>query len=491
MSSFDLYYGNMPDNLTQGEALEVSVNTDPRFAINSADRNGRFSWSTMTIPFTIATLCATMLIVANAPLASGATSPALEQKARERTASIETKLIAWRRDIHQHPELGDQELRTSRLVEDHLRRLGLEVRTKVARTGVVGILKGAKPGQTVALRADMDALPIKEPRALPFASKVKGQHWGKEVDVMHACGHDAHTAMLMAAAEVLASMKDNLPGTVQFIFQPAEEGSSLFAPGSGKTWGAKLMLQEGILEETKPDAIFGLHVMPGHSGEMFYRSGATTASGDALDITITGKQGHGGMPWNTIDPIATSALVISGLQTVVSRKANLSLSPAVITIGTIHAGEAGNVIPETVHMTGTIRTYDESVRKVLHDDIRVTAEKIAESAGANADVSIVKVYDTTLNNERLAEWAQPVLQRAGDGRVSRAPLVGASEDFSFFAETTPGLFIFMGITPHDQDPAKAAPNHNPGFFVDERALVTGARTMASLAVNFLSSPPGE
>ncbi len=412
---------------------------------------------------------------------------ALEAKIREQAAAIEAKLIAWRRDIHQHPELGDQENRTARLVTEHLRSLGLEVRTGIARTGVVGILKGAKPGRTVALRADMDALPVKEPEGLSFASHAKGQHWGKEVDVMHACGHDTHTAMLMAAAEVLAGMKGDLPGTVQFIFQPAEEGSSLFAPGSGKTWGAKLMLQEGIFAQTKPDAVFGLHVMPGHSGEVFYRSGATTASGDFLDIMVTGKQGHGGMPWNTIDPIATSALIISGLQTVVSRKANLALSPAVVTIGTIHGGEAGNVIPETVQMTGTIRTYDQQVRELIHRDSRMTAEKIAESAGAKADVSIVKIYDTTVNNERLAEWARPVLQRATDGRVSRGPLVGASEDFSFFAEATPGLFIFMGITPRDQDPAKAAPNHSPGFFVDESALVIGTRTMASLAVNFLGS----
>ncbi|HKU53221.1 MAG TPA: amidohydrolase [Nitrospira sp.] len=412
---------------------------------------------------------------------------ALEAKVRERAAAIEGKLIAWRRDIHQHPELGDQENRTARLATEHLRSLGLEVRTGIARTGVVGILKGAKPGRTVALRADMDALPVKEPGGLSFASHAKGQHWGKEVDVMHACGHDTHTAMLMAAAEVLAGMKDDLPGTVQFIFQPAEEGSSLFAPGSGKTWGAKLMLQEGIFAQTKPDAVFGLHVMPGHSGEVFYRSGATTASGDFLDIMVTGKQGHGGMPWNTIDPIATSALIISGLQTVVSRKANLALSPAVVTIGAIHGGEAGNVIPETVQMTGTIRTYDQQVRELIHRDSRMTAEKIAESAGAKADVSIVKIYDTTVNNERLAEWARPVLQRATDGRVSPGPLVGASEDFSFFAEATPGLFIFMGITPRDQDPAKAAPNHSPGFFVDESALVIGTRTMASLAVNFLGS----
>lgn len=432
-------------------------------------------------------LALVVTIFISVPDEGQANNTSLEAKVRERAASIEGKLIAWRRDIHQHPELGDQETRTSRLVSEHLRTLGLEVRTGMARTGVVGILKGMKPGRTVALRADMDALPVKEPDGLPFASKAKGRHWGKDVDVMHACGHDAHIAMLMAAAEVLAGLKDDLPGTVQFIFQPAEEGSSLFAPASGKTWGAKLMLEEGIFTETKPDAVFGLHVMPGRSGEIFYRSGATTASGDALEITVTGKQGHGGMPWNTIDPITTSALIISGLQTVVSRKANLTLSPAVVTIGTIHGGQAGNVVPETVQMAGTIRTYDDTVREVVHHDSRVAAEKIAESAGANADVSIVKIYDTTLNDEGLAERFRPMLERVADGRVSRAPLVGASEDFSFFAQATPGLFIFLGITPRDQDPAKAAPNHSPDFIVDESALVVGTRTMASLAVHFLSS----
>ena len=430
-----------------------------------------------------------VLLVVSIPYEGKAEDTSLEAKIRERASAIEAKLISWRRDIHQHPELGDQENRTSRIVSEHLRNLGLEVRTGVARTGVVGILKGAKPGRTVALRADMDALPVKEPEGLPFASEAKGKHWGKEVNVMHACGHDTHTAMLMAAAEVLAGLKDDLGGTVQFIFQPAEEGSSLFAPSSGKTWGAKLMLEEGIFEGTRPDAVFGLHVMPGHSGEIFYRSGATTASGDSFDITVTGKQGHGGMPWNTIDPIATSALIISGLQTVVSRRANLTLSPAVVTVGMINGGEAGNVIPETVHMTGTIRTYDQSVREVVHHDSRVTAEKIAESAEAKADMSIVKIYDTTINNDKLAEWARPILQRVTDGRVSHGPLVGASEDFSFFAQATPGLFIFMGITPRDQDPAKAAPNHSPGFFVDESTLVIGTRTMASLAVNFLGLPP--
>jgi amidohydrolase len=414
---------------------------------------------------------------------------ALEAEVRKRSKAVEEKLIAWRRDIHQHPELGDQETRTSRLVAKHLRKLGLEVRTGVARTGVIGILKGGKPGRTVALRADMDALPVKEPEGLPFASKEMARYHGQLVPVMHACGHDAHTAMLMATAEVLAGIKDDLPGTVLFIFQPAEEGSSLFAPTAGKSWGAKLMLEEGLFKKTKPDAVFALHVMPGRSGEISYRSGPTTASSDTLEITVTGKQGHGGMPWDTVDPITTSALVISGLQTVVSRKARLTESPLVVTVGTINGGTGPNIVPESVKMTGTLRAYDEKVREQAHRDVRLAVEKIAESAGAKAKVSITKMYDTTVNDEALTERMAPVLKRAADGKVARAALVGASEDFSFFAREVPGLYVFLGVTPPDQDPAQAAPNHNPRFFVDEGALVVGTRTMASLAVNFLSAEP--
>jgi amidohydrolase len=411
---------------------------------------------------------------------------ALEEQVRQRARAVEEKLIAWRRDIHQHPELGDQETRTSRVVAEHLRGLGLEVRTGVARTGVVGILKGGKPGRTVALRADMDALPVKEPEGLPFASKDTGQYLGQTVPVMHACGHDAHTAMLMATAEVLAGLKDELAGTVMFIFQPAEEGPSLFVPSAGKSWGAKLMLEEGLFEKTKPDAIFALHVMPGPSGEISYRSGPTTASSDSLEITVIGKQGHGGMPWDTVDPITTSALVISGLQTVVSRKAKLTDSPLVVTIGTINGGTGPNIVPETVQMTGTIRTYDEKVRAQARRDIQLAAEKIAESAGAKATAPITKMYDATVNDGGLTARMAPVLKRAADGRVAEAPLVGASEDFSFFAQEVPGLYVFLGITPRDQDPATAAPNHNPNFFVDETALVVGTRTLATLVVNFLS-----
>ncbi len=417
--------------------------------------------------------------------AQSATST-LEQQIRKESAAIEEHLIEWRRDIHQHPELGEQETRTAALVAEHLRSLGMEVKTEVGRTGVVGILKGARPGRTVALRADMDALPIKEPEGLPFASRATGLYHGAEVDVMHACGHDAHTAMLMATAQVLAGMRDEIEGTVMFIFQPAEEGSSLVQPGPDASWGAKLMLEEGLFDEIKPDAIFALHVMPGPSGQISWRTGATTAASDMLNISVTGSQGHGGMPWNTIDPIVTSAQVINGVQTVVSRKANLTRSPAVVTIGSINGGTGPNIVPDTVEMTGTIRTYDEGVRQQVKDDLKLSAEKIAESAGATAQVSIEPMYSTTINNAELAERMAPVPERAADGKIATAELPGAAEDFSFFAQQAPGLYVFLGITPDGQDPATAAPNHNPAFFVDESALVVGTRAMAMMAVNFLA-----
>jgi amidohydrolase len=431
-------------------------------------------------------VCVAVLI----PLPAQAQSDPLEKDVRKRASDVEQKVIQWRRDIHQHPELGDQETRTAKVVADHLRGLSLdEVRTGVGGTGVVGVLKGAKPGRVVALRADMDALPIQEPPGLPFASTAKQQYLGKEVPVMHACGHDAHTAMLMGVAEVLAGMKDELPGTVLFVFQPAEEGSSVVTPASGKSWGAKRMLEEGAFKDPKPQAVFGLHVMPGPLGQISYRTGPTTASSDDLGIVVTGKQGHGGMPWNTIDPITTSAQVIVGLQTVVSRRADLTASPVVVTVGTINGGSRANVVPETVNMSGTIRTYDEHVREQVGRDVRLTAEKIAESAGAKADVRITKMYPPTVNDEGLAAQMGAVLNRAADGQVAEAPPSGATEDFSLFAEAAPGLYAFLGVTPRDQDPATAAPNHNPKFFVDESALVVGTRTMASLAVNALRSAP--
>ena len=270
------------------------------------------------------------------------------------------------------------------------------MRTGIARTGVVGILRGGKSGRTVALRADMDALPVQEPATLPFASKQMGKYHGKVVPLMHACGHDCHTAMLMAAAEVLASMKDKLPGTVVFLFQPAEEGSSIIDPSSGRSWGAKLMLEEGAFKDPKPEAVFGLHVMPGPSGQISYRSGATTAASDSIAITVTGSQGHGGMPWNTVDPITTSALVLSGIQTVVSRNANLAESPLVVTIGTINGGAGPNIVPETVQMTGTIRSYSERVRTKAHADLRRVITNTAAGAGTESgshDREILRLDD--------------------------------------------------------------------------------------------------
>jgi amidohydrolase len=412
---------------------------------------------------------------------------ALETQIKTRSEAVEKKLIAWRRDIHEHPELGDVEKRTAELVAAHLKALDIEVTTGVARTAVIGILKGGKPGRVVALRADMDALPVKEPEGLSFASKATGTSKGEQVSVMHACGHDAHTAILMATAEVLAGMKKDIPGTIMFIFQPAEEGSSIVdqdAPGA--IWGAQLILKEGWFEKIKPEAVFGLHVMVGKSGSIFFKAGATTASSDAFNIKVSGKGGHGGMPWNTIDPIPISALIISGLQTVVSRKADLTKSPAVITVATLKAGSNYNVVPDTVEMTGTIRAYDEKFREKLHTDIKLTAEKIAESGGANAKVNITPIYGTTINDKKLANQMLPVLQRVSNNQVTESPLQGASEDFSFYAQVTPGLFVYLGITPNDQDPATAAPNHNQHFFVDESALVTGVRAMASMAINFLA-----
>lgn len=428
---------------------------------------------------------AAVALLTSFPSTGHAAAHPLEDAVRARVTAIEHKLIAWRRDIHQHPELGDQEMRTANLVADHLRGLGLEVQTGIARTGVVGILTGAKPGRTVALRADMDALPIKEPEGLPFASNAKGMFQGKEVDVMHACGHDAHTAMLMATAEVLAGLRDQLPGTVMFIFQPAEEGASEFMPATGKTWGARLMLDEGLFGKTKPDAVLGMHVMPGPSGQISWRTGATTASSDTLSIVVIGKQGHGGMPWNAVDPVVTSAMILTGLQTVVSRRANLTQSPAVVTIGAISGGTGPNIVSERVEMMGTIRTYDDKVRAQVGRDVQLGATKIAESQGATAEVSVVPGYPMTVNDAALAASMAPVLQRATDGRVGTAPLAGASEDFSYYAAEVPGLYVFLGVTPSNQDPATAAPNHNPRFFVDESALAVGTRAMASMAVSFL------
>jgi amidohydrolase len=398
---------------------------------------------------------------------------------------LEAQVIAWRRDFHQHPELGNREFRTSAAVAEHLRALGFdEVRTGVAHTGVVGLLKGGLSGPVVALRADMDALPVAEEVDVPFASKVRTTWNGEEVGVMHACGHDAHVAILMGAASVLAGQRAKLRGSVKFLFQPAEE-----LPPEGEDGGAKMMVAEGAMDNPRPAAVFGLHVgsiLP--SGEIGYRPGPAMASADTLKITVTGQQTHGAMPWRGVDPIVTSAQVVLGLQTIVSRQVDLTHEPAVVTIGSIKGGVRANIIPDSVHMQGTIRSFDEAMRDDIHERVTYLAEAIARGSRATCKVCIDKNYPVTVNDPVLTNIMLPTLHRvAGAGKVHLAPKVMGSEDFSFFQRVSPGLFIFLGVVPAGTNPLTAAPNHSPRFFIDESSLVVGVRALAQLACDFLES----
>jgi amidohydrolase len=412
-----------------------------------------------------------------------AQSSKLDAEVDRRAAQVEGKVVAWRRDIHEHPELSNRETRTAELVAQHLRSLGIEVRTGVAHTGVVGVLRGGKPGPVVALRADMDALPVTEEVDVPFASKVRTTYNEQDVGVMHACGHDAHTAMLMGVAEVLAGMRNDLPGTVKFIFQPAEEG----AP-TGERGGAELMVEEGALDNPKPSAIFGLHVFPYPAGEIRYRPGGAMASADAFRILVRGRQTHGALPWAGIDPIVVASQIVIGLQTIASRQVDLTNAPAIITVGAMNGGVRYNIIPDSVVMIGTIRTFDTNVRNDIHQRVRRTAESIAQSAGASAVVTIDTTTAVTYNDPALVEKILPTLRDvAGASHVSLGPPITAAEDFSRYQQRIPGVFFFLGITPPGADPGKVAPNHSPRFYVDEAALPVGVRAMAHLAVDYLSS----
>ncbi len=409
----------------------------------------------------------------------------LSERIDAAAARIEARLIQWRRDFHEHPELGNREFRTAAVVADHLRALGLdEVRTGVAHTGVIGLLKGALPGPVVALRADMDALPVTEEVELPFASKAKATWNGETVGVMHACGHDLHTAILMGVAEVLAGLRANLHGSVKFIFQPAEE-----LPPEGEDGGAKMMIAEGALEHPTPQAIFGLHVtsrLP--LGVIGYRPGPTMASADNLTITVHGRQTHGAMPWFGVDPIVTAAQVVLGLQTVVSRQVDLTREPAVVTIGVIKGGVRENIIPDSVEMRGTIRSFDEDMRDDIHERVTTLAEAISRGSRAGCTVCIRKNYPVTVNDPQLTEKMLPTLRRsAAAGQLMLVPKVMGSEDFSFFQQLVPGLFIFIGVTPPGTDPSAAAPNHSPRFFADEACLVHGVRALAQLACDYLEA----
>lgn len=410
----------------------------------------------------------------------------LAREVERHAASIESKVVAWRHDIHQHPELSNQETRTSQLVAEHLRRLGLEVRTGVGGTGVVGLLRGGRPGPVVALRADMDALPVTEESNLPFKSTARAQYNGQEVGVMHACGHDLHVAMLMGAAEVLSNVRASLPGTVKFIFQPAEEASGT-GPG-----GALAMIRDGVLENPAPSAIFGLHVFSGYRvGEVDYRSEGVMASSDGLSIVVRGRQTHGAMPWAGVDPIVIASQIVLGLQTVVSRQVDLTASPAIVTIGSITGGVRGNIIPDAVTMAGTLRTFDPAMRQQLHERVRRTAEGIAQSAGATAEVQITLGNGITYNDPSLFERMRPTVQRVAGKKLITGQRTTTSEDFSAFQARVPGVFVFLGVTPEGQDLKSAAPNHSPRFLADDRALPVGVRLLSNLAVDYLGSAQGK
>jgi amidohydrolase len=426
-------------------------------------------------------LCLLSLLTVSAPAAVAQSLTDLQADLDRRVATVTPKVVAWRRDIHEHPELGNREFRTSKLVADHLKALGLEVRTGVAHTGVVGMLRGGRPGPVVALRADMDALPVTEQVNLPFASKVKTTYNGQEVGVMHACGHDNHVAMLMGVAEVLAGMKDRLPGSVKFIFQPAEEG-----PPAGEEGGAALMVEEGVLESPKPDAIFGLHVFPFTVGTIAYRPMGIMAAADFFRIVVRGKQTHGAVPWGGIDPIVVASQIVLGLQTIPSRQMDVTLAPSIVTIGAFQGGVRENIIPDSVVLRGTIRSLDPVMRQDIHARVKRTAEMIAASAGATAAIELGLGYAVTYNDPALTERMLPTLKRAANGKVQLIAPVTTAEDFSAFQKVVPGVFVMLGIVPEGQDPKKAPTNHSPLFFADESALPVGVRTLASLALDYLA-----
>lgn len=397
------------------------------------------------------------------------------------TAAVEPELIEWRRHLHQHPELSNREVETAKYITERLKSFGLQPQTGIARTGVVAVLQGGRPGPTVALRADMDGLPVREEVDVPFASKATSEYEGNKVGVMHACGHDTHVAILLATARVLTQMKDRLPGSVKFMFQPAEEG----APLDERPAGAELMVKEGVMKGV--DAVFGLHVFANvPTGTITYRSGPFMAAADQFDITITGKQTHGSAPWRGVDPIVVGAQIVNALQTIVSRNVDITQLPAIVSVGQFQSGVRNNIIPETAKLVGTIRTFDDDVQNDIHARVRKIAEGVAAGAGAKVDVQIHRGYPVTSNDPTLTEKMLPTLERVAPGKVKQSELITGAEDFTYFQREAPGLFVFLGITPPEQ--AGTAPaNHSPLFYVDEKALPTGVRALANLAVDYLTS----
>ena len=427
-------------------------------------------------------LVTSLLLVFSFLASAQSVADKLKTKAFSAADKIEPKCLEWRRDFHQNPELGNREFRTAKIIATHLKSLGIETTENVAKTGVVGILKGSKPGPCIALRADIDALPVTERVNIPFVSRQKTTYNGQEVGVMHACGHDTHTAILMSVAEVLSGMKSELAGTIKFIFQPAEEG-----PPEGEEGGAALMIKEGVMENPKVDAIFGLHIMSDiEAGKIEYKPGAYMASADWFTIKVKGKGSHGSKPWKGVDPIQTAAQIIEGLQNIVSRQMELTKAPVVITVGKINGGVRQNIISEECEMSGTIRTLDSKMQTEVHQRIKWTAEKIAEANGATADVTIDTKTLVTYNTPELVKKTLPSFESAaGAGNVKEGEWTTGAEDFSYYGTKAPALFFFLGGSPKGKDPKTAPPHHTADFFVDEVGMKTGIRAFCSLVIDYM------
>jgi amidohydrolase len=409
-------------------------------------------------------------------------SPALQSKIDKMAAEIEPKVIEWRRHFHQNPELSNREFKTAEKVAEHLRSLGIETKTGIAHTGVVGLLKGGKPGPVIALRADMDALPVTERNNLPFKSTATATYAGMETGVMHACGHDTHVAILMAVAEILAQNRNQLRGTVKFIFQPAEEG-----PPPGEEGGAELMVKEGVLENPKVDVIFGMHIQSiSKLGTISYKEAGMMAASDWFTIKVKGRQAHGAAPWMSVDPVVVSAQIINALQTIVSRQMDLTHEPVVVTVARINAGIRENIIPEEAVMSGTIRTLDKEMQRTVHEKIERIATGIAETAGAVAEVTFDGKTPVTYNDPELTAKVLPALERAaGKDKVVRINAVTGAEDFAFFQEKVPGFFFFVGARPPDLDPNTTPSHHTPDFMIDESALITGLKAMLNVTLHYM------
>ena len=398
--------------------------------------------------------------------------------------AVEPEMLAWRRYLHQHPELSNREVETAKYIAERLKSFGLEPRTGIARNGVVALLKGGQPGPVVALRADMDGLPVREEVDVPFVSRATSKYEGQEVGVMHACGHDTHMAILLATARVLTQVREKLPGTVKFIFQPAEEG----APTAERPAGAELMVKEGVMKDPKVDVVFGLHVWGNlATGALAYRSGPFMAASDIFEIVVKGRQTHGSTPWRGVDPVLVGSQIVAALQAIVSRNVDITRLPAVVSVGQFQAGVRNNIIPDTARLVGTIRTFDAGVQDDIHARVKKIAEGIAAGAGATVEVAITRGTPVTANDPGITARMLPTLQRVAPGKVSESSLITGAEDFTFFQHEAPGLFFFLGVTPPGEV-GRAAQNHSPFFFVDEPALLTGVRALTLLAADYLQAP---